>query len=137
MVHLTRKEHFNAAHRLYVDAWSKKKNQEVFGKCANEHYHGHNFEVFVTVKGEPDPVTGFIMNAHELSQIMKREICDELDHKNLNLEVDWLQDVNPTCEVVVMKIWERIEPLIPSARLHCIRLQETPRIYVEYFGPKH
>ena len=91
MVHLTRKEHFNAAHRLYVDAWSKGKNQEVFGKCANEHYHGHNFEVFVTVKGVPDPVTGFIMNAHELSQIMKREICDELDHKNLNLEVEWLK----------------------------------------------
>ena len=78
MVHLTRKEHFNAAHRLYVDAWSKEQNQEVFGKCANEHYHGHNFEVFVTVKGEPDPVTGFIMNAHELSQIMKREICEHV-----------------------------------------------------------
>ena len=76
------------------------------------------------------------MNAHELSQIMKREICAELDHKNLNLEVDWLKGLNPTCEVVVMKIWERIEPLIHSARLHSIRLQETPRIYVEYFGPK-
>lgn len=134
MVYLTRKEHFNAAHRLHNPNWSEEKNQAVFGKCANCNFHGHNFDLFVTVKGQPNPDTGFVMNAHELSTIIKQEICNKLDHKNLNLDVEWFKGKMPTCEIVVQEIWKRLEQKLPKGSLHGIKLQETPRIYVEYFG---
>jgi len=134
MIYLTRREHFNAAHRLYNKTWSDEKNFEVFGKCANPNWHGHNYELFITVKGDPDPNTGFIINAQELSRIIKTRIADKLDHKNLNIEVDFLKDVLPSTENVCKAIWEQLEPYIVNGKLHCVKLQETENIYAEYFG---
>lgn len=134
MVYLTRREHFNGAHRLYNNKWSAEQNELTFGKCANKNWHGHNFDVFVTVKGTPNPDTGFIMNAHELSKIMKREIVDRLDHKNFNMDVPELHDVLPSTENVVQQIWKWMAPHITECQLHCIKLVETENIYVEYYG---
>jgi 6-pyruvoyltetrahydropterin/6-carboxytetrahydropterin synthase len=133
--YLTRKEHFNAAHKLYNPSWSKEKNEEVFGKCANENWHGHNFELYVTVKGSPDPDTGFVMDAKLLSSIIKHHAVDVLDHKNLNLDVPFMKDKMCSIENLVHAIWNQLEPHIPAGiSLHCIKLVETPRIFVEYFG---
>jgi 6-pyruvoyltetrahydropterin/6-carboxytetrahydropterin synthase len=134
MVYLTRREHFNGAHRLFKATWSEEQNDTVFGKCANKNWHGHNFDLFVTVKGEPHPSTGFVINAHELSRILKREVTDKLDHKNFNLDVPELKDVMPTIENMVKLIWKWIVPHLKGCQLHCIRLVETENIYVEYFG---
>lgn len=134
MVYLTRREHFNGAHRLYNSNWSAEQNDAMFGKCANKNWHGHNFDVFVTVKGQPNPDTGFIMNAHDLARVMKREIVDRLDHKNFNLDVPELKDVLPSTENVVQQIWKWMEPHITGCKLHCIKLVETENIYVEYYG---
>jgi 6-pyruvoyltetrahydropterin/6-carboxytetrahydropterin synthase len=134
MVYLTRKEHFNSAHKLRNPAWSDRKNFEVFGKCANPNWHGHNFELIVTIKGLPDPETGFIMNVKELGKIIKSTIIEDLDHKNLNLDVPWLEGVMPTIENVAMHIWERLKPAITKGALHCVKLGETEKIYVEYYG---
>jgi 6-pyruvoyltetrahydropterin/6-carboxytetrahydropterin synthase len=135
MVYLTRVEHFNAAHKLYNPSWSREQNDEVFGKCANEHWHGHNFELFVTVKGHPNPDTGFIVDAKLLSRIIKDSIIEILDHRNLNLDVDFMAGKMCSIENLVMGIWNELKPLIPAGvELHCIKLVETPRIFVEYFG---
>jgi 6-pyruvoyltetrahydropterin/6-carboxytetrahydropterin synthase len=136
MVYLTRKEHFNAAHQLYNFDWSEEKNFEVFGKCANKNFHGHNFDLFVTVKGNPNPETGFVMNAHVLSKLMKQEIVARLDHKNLNLDVPEFTGMMLSTEIVVQQIWNWLLPHIVSnnCQLHCIKLYETENIYVEYFG---
>ncbi|MFM7222277.1 MAG: 6-pyruvoyl trahydropterin synthase family protein [Bacteroidota bacterium] len=133
--YLTRKEHFNAAHRLFNPSWSKEKNDAVFGKCANENWHGHNFELFVTVKGSPHPDTGFIVDAKLLSSIIKEHIVDVLDHRNLNMDVPFMQGKLCSIENLVHAIWHQLEPHIPKeVVLHCIKLVETPRIFVEYFG---
>ena len=135
MVFLTRVEHFNAAHKLYNPNWSDEKNEEVFGRCANRNWHGHNFELLVTVKGEPDPETGFIVDAKLLSRIIKDNIIEKLDHRNLNLDVDFMRGKMCSIEHLVMGIWNELKPLLPaSVQLHCIRLVETPRIFVEYYG---
>ena len=135
MVYLTRLEHFNAAHKLYNPAWSREKNEEVFGDCANENWHGHNFDLYVTVKGTPDADTGFIIDAKRLSAIIKKEITEKLDHKNLNLDVDFLQGQMCSTENLAVTIWQRLAQHLPQGvALHCIRLFETPRIFVEYFG---
>lgn len=135
MVYLTRVEHFNAAHKLFNPAWSREKNEEVFGRCANENWHGHNFELFVTVKGEPDPNTGFIVDAKLLSMIIKEHIVEKLDHRNLNLDVDFMKNRMCSIENLVVGVWNELNPLLPpDVALHCIKLVETPRIYVEYFG---
>lgn len=136
MVYLTRAEHFNAAHKLYVNDWSDDKNKAMFGKCCNPHFHGHNFELFVTVKGKPDPKTGFVMNAHDLSKIVQKEICERFDHKNLNLDIPYFleNDIQPSSENLVIYIWEILTTKISACELHCIKLQETPRIFVEYYG---
>ena len=134
MVYLTRIEHFNAAHRLYNEKWGDQKNNEVFGKCANPNWHGHNYELHVTIKGDPDPDTGFIMNAKELSQLIKTNITDKLDHRNLNIDVAFLKGLVPSTEVLSKCIWEQLEPHIKSCKLHSIKLIETHAIYVEYFG---
>jgi 6-pyruvoyltetrahydropterin/6-carboxytetrahydropterin synthase len=136
MVFLTRREHFNGAHRLYNDGWSEEENRAVFGKCCNKNYHGHNFELFVTVKGAPNPETGFVMNAHLLSKIMKSEVTERLDHKNFNLDIPEFANVLPSSENLVIQIWKWLEPHISGCELHCIKLQETENIYVEYFGNK-
>jgi len=137
MVYLTRAEHFNAAHKLYNPSWSKEKNDEVFGKCANDNWHGHNYELFVTVKGEPDPATGFLVDAKKLSIIINEHIVDKLDHRNLNLDVDFMQGKMCSSENLVIEIWNQLRSHLPdNVQLHCIKLYETPRIYVEYFGGK-
>lgn len=137
MVYLTRIEHFNAAHKLYNPRWSKEKNEEVFGKCANENYHGHNFELYVTVKGEPNPDTGFIFDAKKLGTLVNEKVIDKLDHRNLNTDVDFMQGKLCSIENLVTGIWQELEPhLPPGVQLHCLKLVETPKIYVEYYGGK-
>jgi 6-pyruvoyltetrahydropterin/6-carboxytetrahydropterin synthase len=133
--YLTRREHFNAAHKLYNPQWTVEQNNEVFGKCANENWHGHNFELFVTVKGAPDPDTGFIVDAKLLSKIIKEFVVDVLDHRNLNLDIPFMEGKICSIENLVFEIWGQLSPRMPlGVQLHCIKLVETPRIYVEYFG---
>jgi 6-pyruvoyltetrahydropterin/6-carboxytetrahydropterin synthase len=135
MVYLTRIEHFNAAHKLYNPNWSKEKNDEVFGKCANENWHGHNFELFVTIKGQPDPDTGFIYDAKKLGEIIQEKVVGKLDHRNLNVDVDFMKGKLCSIENLVVGIWNELEPNLPSSiRLHCLKLVETSKIYVEYYG---
>jgi len=134
LVYLTRREHFNGAHRLFNPAWSDERNLEVFGKCANKNWHGHNFDLFVTVKGEPDPGTGFVINAHDLSRILKKEVVEKLDHLNFNLDVPELSGVMPSIENIAMLIWKWVEPHLKNCQLHCVKLVETENIYVEYYG---
>jgi 6-pyruvoyltetrahydropterin/6-carboxytetrahydropterin synthase len=138
MLYISRKEHFNAAHKLYNPAWSKEKNVEVFGPCANENWHGHNFELIVTVKGLPDPETGFVVDLKKLSRLIRGHVIEKLDHKNLNLDVDFMQGKLASCENLVKGIWDilywEIPKITASGKLHSIRLYETPRNYVEYFG---
>lgn len=138
MVLVSRKEHFNAAHKLYNPAWSKEKNEQVFGPCANENWHGHNFELIVTVKGKPDPDTGFVIDLKKLSQLIRTEITDQLDHKNLNLDVPFMTGKLASCENLIIEIWRILEPRIAAisryGRLHQLRLYETPRNFVDYFG---
>jgi 6-pyruvoyltetrahydropterin/6-carboxytetrahydropterin synthase len=135
MVYLTRLEHFNAAHKLFNPNWSKEKNEEVFGICANENWHGHNFELFVTIKGAVNPDTGFLFDVKKLSKLMKEHVVDKLDHKNLNMDVDFMRGKMCSTENLAVEIWKQLSPHLPqSVQLHCIKLYETPRIYVEYFG---
>jgi 6-pyruvoyltetrahydropterin/6-carboxytetrahydropterin synthase len=136
MVYLTRVEHFNAAHKLYNDNWSEEKNLEVFGKCANANWHGHNYELLVTIKGDPHPETGFIFNAKTLGDLIKDVIVERVDHRNLNLDVDFMKGKFTSAENFAISIWNELKPHIEreGAKLHCVRLNETPRIYVEYFG---
>ncbi len=138
MIYVTRREHFNAAHRLYNPNWSEEKNHEVFGPCANNNWHGHNFDLFVTVKGLPDLDTGFVIDLKMLGEIIKSTIIDKVDHKNLNLDVDFMKDKMASCEVFVIEIWKilakAIEEAAPNSKLHYIKLVETPKNYVEYYG---
>jgi len=138
MIYVSRQEHFNAAHKLFNPAWSKEKNVEVFGPCANENWHGHNFDLIVTVKGTPDPDTGFVIDLKKLSNLIKVEVVEMLDHKNLNLDVPVMKDKMASTEIVAKEIWKILEPKIESitgfGQLHSIKLYETPRNYVEYFG---
>lgn len=135
MVYITRIEHFNAAHKLYNPSWSKEKNVEVYGKCANENWHGHNFELHVTLKGDPDPDNGFVFDVKKLSIIVKEYVIEKLDHKNLNVDVDFMKDKICSIENLVIAIWEQLAPNLPGkVSLHALKLYETPRIYVEYYG---
>ena len=135
MVYITRIEHFNAAHKLFNPAWSREKNEEVFGKCANENWHGHNFELFVTLKGEPNADTGFVYDVKRLSIIVKEHVVDKLDHKNLNVDVDFMKGKICSIENLVIGIWNQLVPHLPQGvQLHCLKLSETPRIFVEYYG---
>ena len=138
MVYVSRKEHFNAAHKLYNPSWSAEKNHEVFGPCANENWHGHNFDLIVTVKGKPDLETGFVVDLKRLSIMIRREVIEKLDHKNLNLDVDFMKGKLASCENLIVEIWRILEKnlseVTSSGKLHSLRLYETPRNYVEYFG---
>jgi 6-pyruvoyltetrahydropterin/6-carboxytetrahydropterin synthase len=135
MVYITRRERFNAAHKLWVKSWSDEKNLEVFGKCANANWHGHNYDLFVTVKGKPDPLTGFIVDVKKLSKIIKNVIIEQLDHKNLNMDVVFIpENMQPTTENLVMLIWEQLSSHIEGCELHCIKLYETENIFAEYYG---
>ena len=137
-VYITRRENFNAAHKLWQENWSDEKNLEVFGKCSNHNWHGHNFTIYVTVKGIPNPETGFVINLKELSEIIKRDVIEPLDHKNLNLDVPFLKGILASTENVVIKIWEQIvDPIAEAGGELCkIKLVETENNFVEYFGGK-
>ncbi|QRE05614.1 6-carboxytetrahydropterin synthase [Flavobacterium psychrophilum] len=133
-VTISRKAHFNAAHRLYRKDWTSEKNDAVFGKCNNPNFHGHNYDLTVSVTGKIDPETGYVIDVKLLSDIIKEEIEDKFDHKNLNLDVPEFQDLNPTAENIVVVIWNKIRKRInPDMSLELI-LYETPRNFVTYKG---
>ncbi len=135
MIYLTRREHFNAAHKLAVPGWSEEKNQEVFAECANPNWHGHNFVLYVTIKGEPDPTTGILMNVKDLSTRIRERVINKIDHKNLNLEVDFLKGINPTTENLAKGIWHELaDSFEDGITLHSVKIFETENHYVEYFG---
>ncbi len=136
MILVTRKEHFNAAHKLFNPNWTEEKNQEIFGKCANANWHGHNYQLFVTVKGRPDPETGYVIDLKVLGDWIKKEVTDKLDHKNLNLDVDFLSHVLPSTENVAIAIWKILAKLVNNTdrHLYSIKLYETENNFVEYFG---
>jgi 6-pyruvoyltetrahydropterin/6-carboxytetrahydropterin synthase len=135
-VYITRKEHFNAAHKLWVESWTAEQNLERFGKCANPNWHGHNFNLFVTVKGTPDPVTGLIVDLKELSRLIRARVTDKLDHQNLNLDVDFIRGQMPSTENLAVAIWQQLEEEIAlrGGTLHCVKLYETENNYAEYYG---
>ncbi len=134
---ITRRETFNAAHRLFRPEWDDEKNLEVFGKCSNPKWHGHNYVLYVTVEGEVSPETGFVTNLKSLSQIIKTFVTDKLDHKNMNLEVDFMSGRLASTENLAIGIWEQLEKPVADegARLLCVKVVETEKNYVEYFGP--
>lgn len=129
-----RKAHFNAAHRLYNKDWSDDKNEAVFGKCNNPHFHGHNYELIVSVKGEIDPITGYVMDMKILKDLIKTEVEDAFDHKNLNLQVPEFKDLNPTAENIAVVIWNKLEAQLKDNLELTITLYETPRNFVTYNG---
>ena len=135
-VYITRRETFNAAHKLHREDWSEEKNLEVFGKCSNKNWHGHNFTIYVTVKGVPSSDTGFVINLKDLSQIIKDEVVEPLDHRNLNLDVPFLKGMLASTENIVIQVWNRIKDPIRKAggELAKIKLVETENNYAEYFG---
>ena len=136
MIYITRRERFNAAHMLRNEKWSDYKNIEVFGKCANQNWHGHNFELFVTVKGEINANTGFVVNLKDLSSVIQEKVIEKLDHKNLNLDVDFMRGKMASTEVLAIAIWEELESDINQlgSKLHIVKVQETENNFVEYFG---
>ena len=133
-VTVSRKAHFNAAHRLYRKDWSMEKNDEVFGKCNNPNYHGHNYELIASVTGEIDQETGFVIDVKVLKDIIKTEVEDAFDHKNLNLDVTEFKDLNPTAENIAVVIWRKLRPHISSSNDLEIVLYETPRNFVTFSG---
>ena len=139
MIYISRDVHFCAAHKLYNEKWSKEKNEEVFGACANENWHGHNFDMTVTIKGNVDPETGFVMNFKDLKKIINVEVLDKIDHKNLNLDVDFMKGKLTSVENLIIEIWKILNPKIKQVTnnrvaLHCLKIKETNRNYAEYFG---
>ncbi|MCC6185872.1 MAG: 6-carboxytetrahydropterin synthase [Chitinophagaceae bacterium] len=136
MVYLTRVEHFNAAHKLQNPNWTDEKNVEVFGKCANPNWHGHNYELHVTVKGIPNPETGFVFNAKELGTLIKEIIVEQVDHRNLNVDVAFMKGKLTSAENLIVGIWNELKPHVEKrgAQLHKMKLNETPNIYVVYYG---
>ena len=136
MVLITRRERFSAAHMLKRDEWSAEKNKQVFGKCSNPNWHGHNYDLYVTVKGDPNPETGFVANLSDIGKIVKDKIIKEVDHKNLNLDVAFMSGILTSTENLAIAIWEQIKPEFDKlgCTLHCVKLQETENNIVEYYG---
>lgn len=133
-VYVTRTVRFNAAHRLHNPEKSDAWNRETYGKCNSPNWHGHNYRLEVTVAGEPDPETGYVIDLSKLKRILHERVVDRLDHKNLNLDVDFLEGVLPSTENLVLAIWKQIEGALPSGRLHAVRLYETENNVAEYRG---
>ena len=133
-VTVSRKAHFNAAHRLFVENWSDEKNKDLFGKCSNSNFHGHNYELIVDVKGEVDHVTGVVIDLKELKDIIKNEVEELLDHKNLNLDVPYFKKVIPTAENICIFIWNILRDKISNDNELSVTLYETPRNFVKYSG---
>lgn len=136
LVYVTRRERFNAAHQMYNPNWDREKNEEVFGKCANKNWHGHNYELFVTVKGEPNPDTGYCVDLKKVSDIVKRNVTDQLDHCNINLDVPFMKGKLASTEILTIEIWKILAPLITDlgAELHEIKLFESENNFVAYRG---
>ncbi|HOY32647.1 MAG TPA: 6-carboxytetrahydropterin synthase [Bacteroidales bacterium] len=136
MVFLTRRERFNAAHRLFRTDFSNEKNLVVFGKCSNPNWHGHNYELFITVCGPVNPETGFVINIKILSEIINEQVIEKMDHKNINLEVDFMNGRQPSTENIAIAIWEQLAAQIAkhNAKLHCVKVCETENNFVEYYG---
>lgn len=133
---VTRQVHFNSAHRLHNPGKSQKWNEEQFGLCTNPHWHGHNYVLEVTVRGQPDPETGYVLDLGKLKRILHRAVVDKCDHRNLNSDVDFLRGIIPSTENLVIAFWLQIEPLLTAGKLHRVRLYETPRNFAEYYGPQ-
>jgi len=136
MIYITRRERFSAAHKLSRTDWSEDRNQEVFGKCSNPNWHGHNYELYVTVKGEINPETGFLIDLRIMKNLISAHVIEKLDHKNVNLDVDFMQGKMASTEVLAVEIFNILAPLIQQegAQLHCIKLCETENNFIEYFG---
>jgi len=135
LVYVTRQVHFNAAHRLYNPAFGDKWNEKQFGACTNPRWHGHNYVLEVTVRGRPDPATGYTFDLIELKRILVETVVEPCDHRNLNEDVDFLRGIIPSTENLVIVFWQRIAPRLKAGQLHRVRLFETPRNFAEYFGP--
>ncbi|WP_411031591.1 6-pyruvoyl trahydropterin synthase family protein [Spongiimicrobium sp. 3-5] len=133
-VKVSRRAHFNAAHRLYRKDWNAEKNEATFGKCSNPNFHGHNYELIVSVTGEIDKETGFVMDMKVLKDLIKEKIEDLLDHKNLNVEVAEFKTLNPTAENIAVVIWDKLRPYIDKKKDLEVVLYETPRNFVSYTG---
>ena len=136
MIYLTRRERFCAAHRMFREEWSDEENRRIFGKCSNPNWHGHNYTLWVTVKGEPSEEYGFVMNINILKQIILDNIINKIDHKNINLEVDFMKGKIATTESLAMAIWNELVPFVEKtgASLHCIKIEETENNSIEYYG---
>ena len=136
VVYITRRERFSAAHRLAKSEWSDEKNLEVFGKCSNPNWHGHNYVLHVTVKGVPSEDTGFVCDLSKLSEVIEQFVIQYVDHKNINVDVPFLKDVMSSTENLAIAFWEQLEEPVNElgANLHCVKLQETENNYVEYYG---
>jgi 6-pyruvoyltetrahydropterin/6-carboxytetrahydropterin synthase len=136
MIYLTRRERFCAAHRMFRKDWSDEQNMVVFGKCSNPNWHGHNYILWVTIKGEPSALNGFVMNINILKQIILEKVVNKIDHKNINLEVEFMQGKVATTENLAISIWNELKPAIEKegASLHCIKIEETENNSIEYYG---
>ncbi len=136
MLYLTRKENFSAAHRLFREDWSDEENERVFGKCSNPGGHGHNYVLYVTVKGEMNPETGFVVNLKTLSSIIRDNITGKIDHMNLNTQVEFMNGRMASTENLALAVWEELDPHIRmlGVELHCIKIAETENNYIEYYG---
>lgn len=138
MIYITRRERFNAAHRLFRNDFTDEQNMDVFGKCSNPNWHGHNYELFVTVKGDIDEKTGFLVNLKTLSEIIQQYVIIKLDHKNINIEVDFMKNKIASTENLAVGIWKELHQQISAlgAELHCVKVVESENNFVEYFGDK-
>jgi len=136
MIYITRKERFSAAHRLFNPDWSVQKNNEVYGKCSNENWHGHNYELWVTIKGEIDPGLGYLVDLKKVSSIIKEFVIDKVDHKNLNLEVEFMKGRIISTENLAVAIWDVLDPPLRKLNvyLHSVKIQETENNFAEYLG---
>jgi len=136
MIFITRRERFNAAHRLFRPDFTQEQNLEVFGKCSNPNWHGHNYELFVTVKGEVNPETGFLINLKALSSLIREKIIEKIDHRNINLEVDFMHGKFASTETLCIAVWNELEAPIKNlgAQIHCVKIFESENNFVEYFG---
>jgi 6-pyruvoyltetrahydropterin/6-carboxytetrahydropterin synthase len=134
MVFVTRRETFSAAHRLFNPEFSDKENEKIFGKCSNPNWHGHNYILEITVGGEPDPETGFVMNLTELKEIIKKYIIDKVDHKNLNTETGFMKGIIPTTENITIAVWKELSGKIPKGKLYSVKVSETENNFFEYRG---
>jgi 6-pyruvoyltetrahydropterin/6-carboxytetrahydropterin synthase len=138
LVYITRKEHFNAAHRLFSPGFSDEENMRVFGKCSNPNWHGHNYTLFVTVKGPVSAETGFVANLKDVSNIIQERVISKMDHRNINLEVDFMAGKLASTENLAVAIWNELEAEVRNlgAALHCVRIEETENNAADYYGPK-